>query len=161
MNIVYERQIESLYLSMYKRLYIYSRCTFESDSLAEEAVQETFRIACMKPEAVCCSPNPEGWLVVTLKNVISNMRRTQDSAVRLLAEVYAQTGESSVMTEDHLALSVLYGDLANTEEFQLIQEFALEGKSHLELAQERGITVAACKKRVQRAKEFLQKKIKI
>ena len=40
-----------------------------------------------------------------------------------------------------------------------IKEMAIDGRSHLEMATARGITVAACKKRVQRAKETLQKKL--
>jgi len=35
-----------------------------------------------------------------------------------------------------------------------------DGRSHLEMANARGITVSACKKRVQRAKEKLKNKIK-
>ena len=50
--------------------------------------------------------------------------------------------------------------MSDLEEFQLLKEMAVDGKSHLEMAQARGISVNACKKRVQRAKEVLQKKIK-
>ena len=58
-----------------------------------------------------------------------------------------------------MSLDITYGPLAQTEEFQLLKEMAVDRKSHLEMAQKRGISVAACKKRVQRAKEFLKKKI--
>ena len=53
----------------------------------------------------------------------------------------------------------MYGKVAQLEEFQLLKEMAVDGLSHLEMAQKRGISVDACKKRVQRAKKFLQKKI--
>jgi DNA-directed RNA polymerase specialized sigma24 family protein len=36
---------------------------------------------------------------------------------------------------------------------------AVDGKSHLQMAEARGITVAACKKRMERAKKLLQKKL--
>lgn len=72
-----ERKIEKLYREMYSLLYIYAENALANKHLAEEAVQDTFRIACAKAEAVLGSPNPKGWLVNTLKYVILNIRRTQ------------------------------------------------------------------------------------
>ena len=65
----YKLEIERLYLQLYPLLFEYARSSLSSDSLAEEAVQDTFRIACQKPEAMINSPNPEGWIMNTLKNV--------------------------------------------------------------------------------------------
>lgn len=84
MNLKQKKYIESLYLEMYDRLMIYAHVNLDSDSLAEEAVQETFRIACQKPESLCSSPNPQGWLVNTLKNTIRNMKQTRITAKRIL-----------------------------------------------------------------------------
>ena len=78
----YGKQIEVLYLEMYEMLYAYARCSFSEESLAEEAVQETFRIACQKSEQLCESGNPHGWLVNTLKFTIRNMKRSRDSMCR-------------------------------------------------------------------------------
>ena len=55
------RFIEQLYMEMYDMLITYARCALQEESLAEEAVQETFRIACQKPESLRESPNPNGW----------------------------------------------------------------------------------------------------
>ena len=63
------------------------------------------------------------------------------------------------ITEDRINLNVLYENVADTEEFKLLAEMAIEGRSHEEMARSRGITISACKKRVQRAKETLQRKI--
>lgn len=65
------------------------------------------------------------------------------------------------MSEDKVRLEVLYGNIADLDEFKLIQEMVVEGKSQLEMAQDRGISLDACKKRVQRAKEKLRKKIDV
>ena len=59
---------------------------------------------------------------------------------------------------DREDLDILYGTLAETEEFRLLQGIA-DGKTVLELAQERGIGLEACKKRIQRARKYLQKKL--
>ena len=56
-------------------------------------------------------------------------------------------------------LELLYCDIARTKEFQLMLEISQGQRSLIEIAEEEGITVGACKKRAQRAREFLQKYI--
>ena len=158
MNPKHSEQIEELYLEMYDMLYAYARCSVAEESLAEEAVQETFRIACQKPDQLCGSENPKGWLVNTLKFTIRNMKRNRERTQQMLSLV--EQNEAAVYSEDKLPLELTYENVAHTEEFKLLVEMAVEGKSHLEMATDRGITVDACKKRVQRAKEILQKKLK-
>jgi len=158
MNPDYNQQIEELYLEMYDMMVCYARCSFKEESLAEEAVQETFQIACQKPAQVCESVNPKGWLVNTLKFTIRNMKRSRDHTRQLLSLV--EQDESVTYSEDRLPLRLMYEDIADSEEFKLLVEMAIEGKSHLEMANARGISVDACKKRVQRAKETLKKKLK-
>ena len=152
------KRIEEFYLEMYDRLFIYARSALDNESLAEEAIQETFRIVCMKPEDLLSSPNPKGWIVNTLKYTIQNMKRSRDKANVLLTQ-YLAANSSVAFSEDRISLEVTYENVARSEEFSLIKEMAVDGRSHLEMAQSRGISVAVCKKRVQRAKEFLRRKI--
>lgn len=151
--------IEQLYVEMYDLLLSYSLSALQNESLAEEAIQETFRIACMKPEAIFTSPNPRGWLLNTLKYTISNLKRSRAAATRLMAVYMTSQDPDLLVSEDGIPLEVMYEDVADSDEFQLIREMAVEGRSHLEMAQKRGISVTACKKRVQRAKEYLRKKL--
>lgn len=160
MNGEQSRKIEELYLEMYGKLMAYARSALGNEALAEEAVQETFRVACQKPEQLCESVNPRGWLVQALKYIIRNTQSSQAAAQRLIEKCITVQSEKAAFSEDKLELHILYGDLAETEEFKLLSEMVLEGKSHLQMAESRGITVNACKKRVQRAKETLQKKFK-
>ena len=153
------RFIEKMYLSMFELLMAYACSSLESESIAEEAVQETFRIACLKPEAVINSPNPKGWLIKTLKNVIRNTKRKQAGALKLLSEYLATQNNRAGISEDTISLEVIYGNVAELEEFKLIKEMAVDGLSQLEMAQARGISLDACKKRVQRAKKYLRNKI--
>ena len=60
MMVRYKLEIERLYLQMYAMLFEYARASLSSDALAEEAVQDTFHIACQKPDELFSSPNPEG-----------------------------------------------------------------------------------------------------
>ena len=151
--------IEQLYMDMYDMLITYARCALREDALAEEAVQETFRIACQKPESLRESPNPNGWLVNTLKNTIRNIKHNRATAQRILTQYLELRIDEDSYAVDKLKLATLYSDIANTEEFKLLKEFSIDGRSHLEMAKSRGITVAACKKRLQRAKETLRLKI--
>lgn len=152
-------QIEQLYMEMFDKLMAYACSTLDSAALAEEAVQETFRIACQKPEKLCSCPNCQGWLVLTLKNTIRNIKSSRATAKRIVERyLLAQVKEIS-FSEDRINLNVLYENVADTEEFKLLSELAIEGRSHEEMARSRGITISACKKRVQRAKEKLQRKI--
>ena len=152
-------RIEKLYLEMYDLLFIYARNALDNESLAEEAIQETFRILCMKPDEFFSSANQKGWILNTLKFTIQNMKRSRDKANVLLTQYLAAHTQSITFSEDRISLEVTYENVAQTEEFQLIKELAVDGKSHLEMAKSRGITVPACKKRVQRAKEFLRRKL--
>lgn len=159
MNGTYNREIERLYFLMSSRLFVYARSVLGNESLAEEAVQETFRIACAKAEDLCTSQNPEGWLVNTLKYTLSNMARTREAANRILSMYISNRLGEITVTEDSVRLELLYGKVAELDEFKLLKEMVIDGKSHLEMAQARGITLNACKKRVERAKKILRGKI--
>ena len=155
----YCEKIEQLYLEMFDMLLCYAQCSFPEPSLAEEAVQETFRIACQKPEQLCQSPNPRGWLVNTLKFTIRNIKRSRENALRLLSAYLFRQGTCVTLSEDRQSLQLLLANVSESEDFQLLKEMVIDGRSQLELAASRGISVDACKKRVQRAKEKLQEKI--
>lgn len=60
MNAVEKESIERLYLEMYDMLIAYARSNVTQEGLAEELVQEAFRMACMKPQELCASENPRG-----------------------------------------------------------------------------------------------------
>lgn len=159
MNAEQRKVIEQLYMQMYDMLITYARCALSEEAMAEEAVQETFRIACQKPEELCNSPNPKGWLVNTLKFTIQNMKRSRENARQILSEYLADQSRQVLYSDDKVSLDILYENVADLEAFKLLKEIAIDGKSHLEIALSRGISVSACKKRVQRAKELLQKKL--
>lgn len=151
--------IKEMYMEMYDLLLSYAISSLSNRSLAEEAVQEAFRIACLKSADFYNSPNPKGWIILVLKNTIRNIRRSQDHANALLQKYIAAKSGRETYSEDELSLDVAYKNIAHLEEFQLLKEMAVDGCSHLEMAEKRGISVDACKKRVERAKKLLKRKI--
>jgi len=150
--------IEQIYREMFTQLYILAEIMLHNTSLSEEAVQDTFILACIKVDDVMDSPNPKGWMVNTLKNVIYNMRRSNrrfSKHILLLDEIDSLSAGG---TPEELNPNLIYGDLVSKEEYDLIKRVAIDNCTMLELSEELGITVEACKKRVQRAKTKFRKK---
>lgn len=152
------RIIGTLYMEMYTMLCLYAEGILKNPVLAEEAVQETFQVACSKPERLVGSANPKGWLVKTLKFVMCNIQKRlviEQNAYDLLG---LQEGPEIGGKPDELPLNVIYGDLAQTEEFRLLLRIS-DGADAMELAKEQGISYAACRKRIQRSREWLRKNL--
>jgi RNA polymerase sigma-70 factor (ECF subfamily) len=89
------------------------------------------------------------------------MERSRLTADRILKEYCTLQISRIKESNDSVGIELLYEDVAHMEEFRLLREMAVDGKSHLEMAQSRGISVEACRKRVQRAKETLRNKLQI
>lgn len=152
------RLIEALYLELYERLYVYAHRCLGVPALAEEAVQDAFRIACQFPERLQDSPEPRGWIVMTLKNVIRTLWRRQRSQERAM-EAHRTLHAAVAAEAPSQELMLLHGDTALDEDLVLLWGRVVEGRSHQELARERGITVECCRKRLQRAKARLQDRL--
>ncbi|NCB50273.1 MAG: sigma-70 family RNA polymerase sigma factor [Clostridia bacterium] len=151
-----KRDIEQLYYEMYYPLSAYAQSALSDRSLAEEAVQDAFRIACTKADELISSPNPKGWLTLTLKNVIKNMIRSRARLNRIVvASLDVEKNALGTMT-DETNIDFLYSNLIGREDYELLKNIILKKKSMLEAALELGISVEACKKRVQRAKKKLK-----
>lgn len=154
-----ERIIEELYIDMFYKLSAYAQSALNDRLLAEEAVQDTFQTACAEVDKFLTSENPKGWLVNVLKRKIWNIYRSRS---RLNKLVNTSIDIDDIIIIDRLKntyennMDLLYADLAISEDYQLLKKIALEKYSMLEAATELGISVEACKKRVQRAKKKLQ-----
>lgn len=153
--------LAQLFLEMYYKLLDHALRAKLTLPQAEEAVQDTFCIACDKIDELLESPNPKGWLVITLKYVAQNRKKAEANARALTEEHLLPGYKEKAVHEDRLSLRLLFSNVAHTEDFRMLVEYAVEGRTYLEIAQARGLSIAACKKRVQRAKEKLRKKIKL
>ena len=148
-------QLEQLYCEMYDWLFGYANAALSDSSRAEEAVQETFRIACDKLPVLLESDNPKGWLVNTLKGVLRNFSRKDARDSQVFVPMPDQfDGEQT----QELPPELLYQDLAKTREYKLLMKLSEVG-SVRELASRLGISESTCKKRIQRSRLFLRKRI--
>lgn len=152
-----EKAFEVLYKEMFIKLNIYATNHLNSKSLAEEAVQETFRIAWAKIDKLMSSSNPNGWLMNTLKFVIGNTKRNIMRINKILINDLELDEHTMGSVTDEIDPIILYKEGFSEEEIKLLQKYAVEGKSLLEISKEIGISLAACKKRVQRVKEKFKK----
>lgn len=146
--------IEELYMSMYSSMLYYAQNALGDRRLAEEAVQDAFRIAVAKPDSLAESPNPQGWMFLTLKNVIGNIRQSKAYLSETLLPLYLPSRSSDHKDKELiLALAQFLGE----EDFLLVSMVALEGHTLIEAAEKLGISVSACRKRFSRAKGKLKK----
>ncbi|MCD8381724.1 MAG: sigma-70 family RNA polymerase sigma factor [Clostridiales bacterium] len=151
--------ISALYHEMFPMLLAYARSALGEGGIAEEAVQETFCVACKRQRELAESPNPRGWLVNTLKNVIRQLRRTQAKEAALLAALTERQSREDASAQRGTDPDLLYSDLQHDQDYLLLKRLALNQYTMAELAAELGISVDACKKRVQRARKRLQKRL--
>lgn len=154
-----EEQITKLYQEMYGRMVAYASSVLGDRNLAEEAVQDTFCIFCRKTEDVLRHESPQGWLMRTLQNVMRNMQRHRAAMNRLIMASLQVEDLDELLVYDEEDVDLLYEDLSAQTDFQLLKRVVLDGCTMLEAAEEYGITVEACKKRIQRIRKFLKKKL--
>jgi len=150
--------IEQLYKEMYPKLFIYASATLHSQQQAEEAVQDTFRIACAKIHALTESENPQGWLMNTLKYVIANMRRSLAKLNNALCDSIPEDRLSSPYDQDFVT-ELVYASMLNEEDFKLLKMVVLQNFTILDASKVLGLPLETCKKRLQRIKKKLAKKI--
>ena len=148
--------VEKLYIETAESLLSYARRLLGDKSLAEEAVQDAFRVACSRPTSVMESENPQGWMMNTLKNVARNIVRSRARSAAFItkmeSEERANRDPGEIDDPD-----LLYADLRENEDYKLIKRLSEPGATIASVAKELGIPTATCGKRIQRARERLKK----
>lgn len=147
--------IEQLYKEMYQQMMAYGFAIFKDEELAGDAIQEAFRIACSKPAELFSSNNPKGWMVKTLRNVISNIKRDQKKTSSMF--VSYMTLEKNISSTNAEFTDIHYSDLLDPDEYKLVKMIAIQQYKIQDAADVLGISREACKKRYQRAKEKMKK----
>ena len=149
-------RILELHGEMHNSLYIYAKAALGNNALAEEAVQETFRIACGNPNKLLTSSNPNGWLMEALKYVIRNIRRNRARLSNLMTAAIPLEAVASEPSRQDMEFNAMCEEYVGEEDYRLLRMVTLDKYTMLEASQELGITVEACKKRVQRARKKLK-----
>ena len=155
-----DRFLTERYQAKRKFLLEYAESSLHNYALSEEAVQQTFEIACRKIDDFCSSPNPDGWLTKTLSFVIRNIESRQRSERRVIAITDDYRPDLAAAPEKPLSLRATYGSLVETPQFRLVYESEVLGRTYKEIARDVGISETTCKKRAERAREWLRRKLR-
>lgn len=152
-----ETQMTTLYQEMYGRMAAYAFCVLGDRNLAQEAVQDAFCLFCTKAEEI--PDNPQRQLMQTLQTTMRNMQRYRAAMNRLLmAALQVKDLEELLVYDEGSADLGCNGSDAHAD-FQLLKRVILDGCTIREAAQEHGITVEACKQRMQRVQTLLREKL--
>lgn len=149
--------IEELFKSEYTNLFYFAYNTLLDENLSDVAVQDTFLIALKKPDALCSSGKPVGWLYKTLKNVIKHIERDRNYLYRKNVSLH-EISDESVSYKD--TYSEVGSEVQQSDEWNLLMQFYIEGYSIRELAGKYSISEEACKSRLKRARAKLREKLK-
>lgn len=149
-----------IYKERRKPLLMYAESALGNHAMAEDAVQLAFEIGWRKIEDFQNCPKPEGWIFKSLEFVISNMKSRLRTERRVIAIVDEYRPDLVAAPADSLPLRVHFGDLVDTPQFQIIYEMEFYGRTLAEIAKDLGISENACKKRAERARKDLQKKLR-
>ncbi len=156
-----ESWVEQLYQEVYSSLLSYAQCALNDDPLAEEAVQDTFRIACSKVEELMRSANPAGWMMNALKHVIQNIRRRRARMNKLVVTALSVDQITIPPQTGGVELGLACKQALGEDDYKLLKMVAIDHHTMLETANEFGISVETCRKRLLRAKKKLKKALEI
>jgi len=154
-----QKLIAGLYTEMYDQLFAYGLGILRNRQQTEEAIQDTFRIACAKADSLTVSENRRGWIMNTFKYVIQNMIRSNARISRMMINAPSIEDMALAAPDDGLELKAACSDILNAEDYRLLEMIALEKYSILDASEELGISLEACYKRFQRARAKLRKKL--
>ena len=156
--------VERLYRLHFKKLFIYANAVLRDPEQAKDVVQDTFHEALRRIDVFAKHENPGGWLMNTLKNKLKENERTRRRDLLRLHSLDADFPDESNLPEELVAAqpepqeeSVIekVERVLTPEEYQLLKRLVFDRASHLEVAQEFGISVYASQKRLERIREKL------
>lgn len=131
-------------------------CQLTDRHSAEEAVQETFRIAweAIQQQEVAY---PKTWLRKITENVLKNQLRQSGRREGLLVSADGLPEDALGRCEDPVDVELEYSGLISRQDLHLIKLLAVDGCTYAEAARELGTTAEACRKRAARAKRLLRR----
>lgn len=155
------KDLETIYLTKYQVFFRYAFIHTKDKCDAEELVHEAFCTAAEKWTSFNSSINPEGWIMQTLKNKISNFRRKNFSSwVVSLEEPWVKEIVFIHDFEIDRSIGLLeycQHNLSDTEN-ALLKYILFEGHSFIEASKLFHLSTWACQKKYQRILKKLRSK---
>ena len=158
MDVNQKRTLVEKWYRQYSKLLFHAACLLDTPDAAEEIVQETFRIVMEtdNPEQV---EYPKTWLRKIVYNVVRNRQRSQERFASVPIDGEGTPIEELGSHEDEPDVEFEYGGIVSAEDLHLLRLSSVEQHTYSEIAEELGVSAEACRKRVDRAKKELRKKL--
>ena len=160
MTVEQDQFFTKIYRERRKPLLMYAESALGNHAMAEDAVQQAFEIGWRKIEDFQNSPKPEGWIFRSLEFVVNNMKSQLRTERRVIAITDEYRPDLVAALADPLPLRVHFGDLVDLPQFRIVYEMEIQDRTLAEIAEDLGISESACKKRAERARKYLQKKLR-
>lgn len=144
--------LEQFFKAYFSELQVHAfRCLGDWKN-SEAAVMDAFVIACEKIDTFFECENQIGWMKSVVQNVCRNSlrRRNRDTMLLLALEDIIKAQSPDVENPHPSWLVHQCKSLLSQEEFSLLYQAVVLGIPYVELAKARGISMWACRKRVQR-----------
>lgn len=161
MKLEQQEFLEKIYRESFNELEIYARALLQGKFESTVVVQEAFYIACVKIEDFVSSPNPIGWMKLTVKNVVRNMLRQKAREQKLFISYENIIKEPYTLASEESQLELLdqCKSMITSDEYKLIERIVLNGETYISVAKDLGISMWACYKRIERILEKLKYRI--
>ena len=160
MTVEQDQFFTKIYKERRKPLLMYAESALGDHAMAEDAVQQAFEIGWRKIEDFQNCPQPEGWIFRSLNFVVNNMKSRLRTERRVIAITDEYRPDLVAAPADPLPLRVHFGELVDLPQFRIVYEMEIMGRTLAEIARDLGISEDACKKRAERARKHLQKRLR-
>lgn len=139
--------LQQLYQSQYERILKVAYRMVGNIELAQDLVQDVFLLALLHKDELSEHPMPDGWLMLTLKNLVQNKRREMQKhpIVPLESTETFQAAPPTLSMELYLPKG-----LSEAERTILLWRFE-KRMEYREIADRLGISETGCRSRISRA----------
>ena len=152
----YDTFLQTLYENNYEKMLKFSYRMLGTRADAQDLMQETFLLALYHQTKLYNHPNPEGWLMKTLRNLsLNEQRRIQNHPVVSIESIANTMG-----SEHDTPLDLLLPKQLSKEEREILIWRYEQQLEYKDIADRLGISEAGCRSRVSRAiahcKDFVE-----
>lgn len=142
-----EKTFNALYKSQYEKMIKLAYRMLGSMESAQDIVQEAFMLALIRWDEVSAHPLPEGWLALTVRNLVQNERRRYANHEEMPLDSFAEQPDTC---QEYPLSHLLPKKLSEEDQQLLIWRFELQ-MDNRQIADRLGISISASKNRVSRA----------
>ena len=148
--------IAGLYRALYEKLFRIAYRMLGDTEQAGDAVQDVFLQVVFHRSKLMEHPNPEGWLVITLKNNIYNERRRSMAHQIVSLDEIAPVAEA----EPETPLEMLLPEKLPQADREILFWRFVQDLDYREIADRLGISESSCRSRLSRAISRYRKLVK-